>query len=110
MRVLVIASDYPNVSERSLGIFILRRLQIMKQMGLEITILVPVTYCPRLFRLFKRWADYDHRRSLVQGPGIEAIAMPFFRPPGNWFNRWSGLSAYLSMIRFVFKLHCTQPF
>ncbi len=111
IRILLLSCTYPSLKEASAGIFVYRSLIGMQRLGgAEFVVIVPLAWCPKFLRRFRRWAKYDHTRTLVEAEGVQAVGLPYFRPPGNWFNRWGGLSVYLSAIRKIKRIHAKKPF
>jgi glycosyltransferase involved in cell wall biosynthesis len=47
---------------------------------------------------------------LCQFEGIEALSVPYIRPPGNWYNRWSGLVVFRGIKGLVRELHRAKGF
>lgn len=79
--------------------------------GADVTLLVPRVFCPPWLRAaLGKPANYDHTVQLVDFDGIDAIPVPYLGLPGLWFNRWSGLSAFLSMRRLAAALHREREF
>lgn len=87
-----------------------RQLSEMYRLGADITVLVPVVWCPAFLRFFKRWQGYNHTRSLCKYDGLKTIPVPHIRPPGNWYNRWAGLAAFWAMRKKVLELHKKEEF
>lgn len=110
MKLLIISQLYPHAGEPRRGIFNVREYVEMARQGEPLVVLVPVPWCPPLLRLVKRWAKYDHTRPMLQFPGVTAIGVPYVAFPGAWFNRWSGLSVYLSLRRAVKRIKAHGPF
>lgn len=110
MRILAISHLFPNLKETRYGIFVARQLSEILRLGAEITVVVPRVWCPGLLRHFDRWKNYDHKRSLCQFEGLETVSVSYLRPPGNFFNRWSGLAAFWAMKNKAIELHKSRKF
>ena len=111
MRILAVAHLWPNEVEPRYGIFVSRQLEAMAAQGADITLLVPRLYCPTwMRRLFKKPASYNHTLALADVPGVTAIPIPYVGFPGQWFNRYSGLSVFTSIRGKAKRLHQREPF
>jgi teichuronic acid biosynthesis glycosyltransferase TuaC len=110
MNILAISHLFPRVGEERNGIFVARQLSAMYKLGAEIRVLVPLVWCPRILRYFNRWKNYDHKREICKFEGIEAVSFPYIRPPGNWYNRWSGLVVFRAIRKKALKLHQKKNF
>lgn len=110
MRILAISHLFPHLDEKRYGIFVARQLSEMHRLGADITVIVPVVWCPAFLRFFKRWQAYDHRRPLCKYDGLKTIPVPYIRPPGNWYNRWAGLVAFWAMRKKALELHKEREF
>jgi len=110
VKILAISHLFPHEKEKRYGIFVARQLsEIARQAG-EITVVVPRVWCPALLRRFQRWKDYDHEVPLCHFEGLDTISVPYLRPPGNWYNRFSGLVAFQAMKEMVLQLHKKRGF
>ncbi len=110
MKILAISHLFPNLKEKRYGIFVARQLSETRRLGAEITVIVPRVWCPGLLRHFDRWKNHDHKSPLCRFEGIETISVPYFRPPGNFYNRWSGLTAFRAMKSKALELHKSRKF
>jgi teichuronic acid biosynthesis glycosyltransferase TuaC len=110
VRILAISHLFPNLKEKRYGIFVARQLSELRRLGAEITVMVPRVWCPGLLRHFDRWKNYDHKCPLRQFEGIETFSVPYLRPLGNFFNRWSGLAAFRAMKNKALELHKSRKF
>ena len=111
MRILAVAHLWPNEVEPRYGIFVSRQLEAMAAEGADITLLVPRLYCPTWIRwLFKKPASYNHKLAIAKVPGVKAIPIPYVGLPGQWFNRYSGLSVFTSIRGQAKRLHQQKPF
>jgi teichuronic acid biosynthesis glycosyltransferase TuaC len=110
VRILAISHLFPNLKDKRYGIFVARQLSEIRRLGAEITVIVPRVWCPGLFRHFDRWKNYDHKSSLCQFEGIETFSIPYLRPPGNFYNRWSGLATFRAMKSKALELHKSRKF
>lgn len=82
----------------------------MAKLGGQITVFVPRVYCPKLLRRFEKWKNQGHDVPLCDIPGLNTIPVPMLRLPGNWYNRWTGFMAYMSMRRRAEELHAIEKF
>jgi glycosyltransferase involved in cell wall biosynthesis len=110
MRILAISHLFPNLKETRYGIFVARQLSEIHRLGAEITVIVPRVWCPGFLRYFDRWKNHDHKCPLRRFEGIETFSVPYLRPPGNFYNRWSGLAAFHAMKSKALELHNTRKF
>ena len=110
MRILGVSHLFPHADEPRYGIFVARQLQAMSQAGADVQMFVARVFCPPGLRHLPRWQEYNHRTPLAVVPGVTTHIVPYLRITGNWFNRWSGLSIYLSMRRKVKQLHALNKF
>jgi teichuronic acid biosynthesis glycosyltransferase TuaC len=110
VRILAISHLFPNLKEKRYGIFVARQLSEMSRLGAEITAFVPRVWCPGLLRHFDRLKNYDHKCPLCQFEGLETISVPYLRPPGNFYNRWSGLVVFRAMKSKALELHKSRKF
>jgi glycosyltransferase involved in cell wall biosynthesis len=110
VRILAISHLFPNLKEKRYGIFVARQLSGIRRLGAEITVMVPRVWCPGLARHFDRWKNHDHKCPLCRFEGIETFSIPYLRPPGNFYNRWSGLAAFRAMKNKALELHKSRKF
>jgi teichuronic acid biosynthesis glycosyltransferase TuaC len=110
VRILAISHLFPNLKEKRYGIFVARQLSEISRLGAQITVIVPRVWCPGLLRHFDRWKNCDHKSPLCRFEGIETFSIPYLRPPGNFYNRWSGLAAFRAMKSRSLKLHESRKF
>lgn len=110
MRILAISHLFPYLKERRYGIFVARQLAEIRRQGAEIVVIVPRVWCPVFLRRFDRWKDHNHRCPLCRFEGIETLSVPYVRAPGNWYNRWCGLAAFLAMKKRALELHRKKNF
>lgn len=110
MRILAISHLFPHLKEKRYGIFVARQLSEIRRLGAEIVVLVPRVWCPELLRHFERWKNHDHTSPLCRFEGIETFSIPYLRPPGNFYNRWSGMAAFQTMKRKALELHRNKKF
>jgi len=110
MKILVISHLFPNKKNKNYGIFMARQLVEMAKQGMDITVIVPTVWTPPVLTYFNKWKDYDHNVKLWEFDGLKAISSPYLRITGNWFFRWVGLSAFLSLKNKVRKLHKKNKF
>lgn len=87
-----------------------RQLSEISRLGADITVIVPRVWCPLFLRRFERWKNQDHKCPLCRFEGIETFSIPYLRPPGNLYNRWSGLVAFEAMKRKALELHNKEKF
>lgn len=105
MKILAISHLFPHKHEERLGIFVARQLSAMANLGAELRVIVPTVWCPKILKHVDRWKHYTVNSPLCSYPGLTSQRTFYVRPPGNWFNRWSGLSSYLGMRKIVKDLH-----
>ncbi|MEI8345309.1 MAG: hypothetical protein WCG06_04480, partial [Candidatus Omnitrophota bacterium] len=110
MKILAISHLFPHVKEPRYGIFVARQLLALRRLGLDITIVVPRVWCPAVLTMVKRWKDYNHKIALCELEGLNTVAVSYVRPPGNWYNHWSGLAVYMAAKPRVLDLHKKEPF
>ena len=110
MRILAISHLFPNLKEKRYGIFVARQLSEIRKLGAEITVIVPRVWCPGFLRHFDRWKNHDHNCLLCRFEGIETFSVSYLRPPGNFYNRWSGLAAFQAMKSKALELHKSRKF
>jgi teichuronic acid biosynthesis glycosyltransferase TuaC len=105
MKILAISHLFPHQKEPRYGIFVQRQLEAIAKLGEDVTVIAPTVYCPSVMSRFKRWKGYDNNSPLLNSEYLKTMRSFYIRPPGNWYNRWSGLAAYLSMKSIVKKMH-----
>lgn len=110
MRILAISHLFPHAKEPRYGIFTARQLLALRKLGLEITVVVPRVWCPALLRKVDRWEGYDHTVPICEFEGLDTLSVPYIRPPGNWYNNWSGLAVYLAARSRILELHKRDKF
>jgi glycosyltransferase involved in cell wall biosynthesis len=110
VKILAISHLFPNLKETRYGIFVARQLSELNRLGAEITVMVPRVWCPGLARHFDRWKNQDHKCPLCRFEGIETISVPYLRLPGNFYNRWSGLTTFRAMKSKALELHKSRKF
>jgi glycosyltransferase involved in cell wall biosynthesis len=109
MKILAMTHNFPNEGNPNHGIFAARQLAEMKRRGAEITVLVPIVWRPPLLGHFRRWAIYDHRWT-HQYRDIQAVTVPYLRPPGAWFLSWEAYAVYLAARPVALQLHRAKQF
>ncbi len=109
MRILAITHNFPNEGNRNHGIFAARQLLEMKNQGADITVLVPLVWCPGFLRNFKRWRIYNHNWK-CEYKSIKALSIPYLRLPGRWFYPWAGRSVFHAIRNKAVELHKENPF
>jgi len=110
LRILAVSHLFPNLKEARYGIFVARQLCEIRRLGAEITVMVPRVWCPGVLRHFEKWKNLDHKCPLCRFEGIETFSVPYLRPPGNFYNRWSGLAAFRAMKSKAHELHKSEKF
>jgi teichuronic acid biosynthesis glycosyltransferase TuaC len=110
VRILAISHLFPNLKEKRYGIFVARQLSEISRLVAEITVIVPRVWCPGFLRHFDRWKNYDHKSPLCRFEGIDTLSIPYLRPPGNFYNRWSGLAAFGAIKSKALELHKSRKF
>jgi len=110
VNILAISHLFPHIKEPRYGIFAARQLSGLRRLGADITVIVPRVWCPAVLRHFEKWREHDHTTSLCKFEDLETIAIPYIRPPGNWYNRWAGLAAFLAMKKKAEQLHRQHKF
>jgi teichuronic acid biosynthesis glycosyltransferase TuaC len=110
MKILAISHLFPRINNTAYGIYVARQMVAMSKLGADITLLVPRVWAPPLLKKFKRWSNYDHQAKLCKYESLKIISVPYLRVTGNWFNRWAGLSVFLSAREKALKLHKSESF
>lgn len=110
VKILAISHLFPHFKEPRYGIFVARQLSEISRLGADIKLIVPRVWCPKFLRCFERWKNHDHKCPLCRYDGIETFSIPYLRPPGNFYNRWSGLVAFEAMKRKALELHKKEKF
>jgi teichuronic acid biosynthesis glycosyltransferase TuaC len=110
VRILAISHLFPNLKEKRYGIFVARQLSEIRRLGAEITVIVPRIWCPGFLQNFDRWKNYNHKCPLCRFEGLKTISVPYLRPPGNFYNRWSGLAVFRAMKNKALELHKNKRF
>ncbi|MBN2412658.1 glycosyltransferase [candidate division KSB1 bacterium] len=105
MKILVISHLFPNAGNKNYGIFFASYLIEMEKQGMDITVIVPTVWTPFFLKYFKKWKEYNHNIKLINFKGIKTVTTPYLRITGNWFFRWAGLSAFLSLKNKAKRLH-----
>ncbi|UCG57498.1 MAG: glycosyltransferase [Phycisphaerales bacterium] len=109
MRLLAVTHDFPNEGNTGLGIFAARQLLEMRRQGADITVLVPMVWCPGWLNSFKRWSIYNHRWR-CEYEGLVAITAPYLRLPGKWYRPLAQRSVYHAIRNKAIQLHKAKPF
>jgi len=112
MKILAISHLFPNVGNKHFGIFAARQFATMKQLGADVTVLVPTVWVPGfLWWLRPTWKNLEQNRMLVRYDELETIAVPYLRlTRGFWSCRWEGLCVFYSSKNKVLELHRKIPF
>ncbi len=108
MRILAITHLFPNEGNCNDGIFAARQLAEMKKQGADITVLVPMVWCPRFLRWFRRWRIYNHKWKCFYRD-IEGLGISYLRFPGRWFYPLASRSVFYAIKNTVVKLHKEKP-
>jgi len=110
MRILAISHLFPHAEEPRYGIFVARQLLALRRLGVEITVIVPRVWCPAVLRQVNRWKGYNHTTAICEFDGLDIFTVPYIRPPGNWYNNWSGLAVYMAAKSRILDLHKGKNF
>lgn len=110
MRVLAISHFFPRVGDEAYGVFASRQLEIMREFGVELEVIVPVVRGFKILRLFKRWQHLGQSVRLCTDGQMNTHVIPYVRITGGWFHRWSGLSVYWAALQLIMRLHKQRNF
>lgn len=111
MKLLVISHLFPNRSFPLLGIFVEKQLRTLAGLDVEIVVLSPTPYAPRILAdVSEKWQDYhdvERQRSI----GAIHVRYPrYLRPPGAWFRALSGRSCHHALRGPIAALRDAFPF
>jgi teichuronic acid biosynthesis glycosyltransferase TuaC len=101
IRVLIVSHLYPRKTDPTLGNFVHLQIQHLLRAGVQVRVISPVPYAPRIF-----WTN-PTRRSYGQTPSFDFIeGIPvhyprFVRAPGSWFHGISCYTFYQGILRLA---------
>src|ERR1700730_6189677 len=95
MKVLVLSEMFPNPGNAMSGIFVLEQMRALRHQGVEVKVISPTPWIPKLLRSRRRVQRYlaTPSRSTVDGFSVDYPRVPMF--PGGRFNYFSGLVCYM---------------
>ncbi len=105
LRILVISHLYPNNQGAVSGIFVHQHIKHMRQEGVELAVVSPVPYSPRLLWFRKKWRSYGEvwKRNILDE--IEVHYPRFLRLPGPHFYAGAGIPLYYCTRSFMAALY-----
>jgi len=109
MKILAITHLFPNEGNNNDGIFAARQLLEMRTQGADVTVLVPLVWCPAFLRNLERWRIYNHNWK-CRYRGIEAVTVPYFRLPGKWYRPVAHRTLFYVLRNQVVRLHKAKSF
>ena len=89
LRVLVLATSYPSEARPADGIFIHTQCHALAQLGVDVRVLNPIPWVPRLMsRLRKRWDCYHNLPALRVWDGVEVSRPRYLAFPraNYWYS------------------------
>jgi len=103
MRVLVISHLFPNACDPIAGIFVLEQVKALRKRGVEVIVLSPIPWAPRLLAFMPRVRKYHRipRNSEVAGIPVHYVPALAF-PAGRLFFLY-GFFFYLACWRLARK-------
>jgi glycosyltransferase involved in cell wall biosynthesis len=109
MRILCISHLWPYEDRQNYGIFVARQMQAIAQRNVDVTVIVPAYYKPKLVQKL-RPRIWDHTGPLVQVPGVTIYPAKFLCLPAGNYYRWLGYSVYRAVRSMARRLHRESPF
>jgi len=99
MRILVLTSIYPSVSDTHAGIFIRTQIEHLVAAGCEANVICPVPYTPVVLSYFDRWKPYAEIPDFEETEFGRVYRPRYFRPPGKWYRGIHCYSMYLGVYK-----------
>lgn len=97
VRILVLTEMYPRKKDPAAGIFVHRECLVLKRAGVDLRVLSPIPYSPRVLWLNSRWK----RQGLVPASdvwdGIPVRYPRYPRPPGRFFRKFEPFAIFPSV-------------
>ncbi len=111
MKLLAISHLFPNPEFPMFGVFVLRQLERLTELGVEVRIISPIPFTPRILaKANPKWQAYHNIPAYNQIGNIHILHPRYLRPPGRWFRPFSGASMYASILPVVKKLRTEFKF
>lgn len=107
---LILAYFYPTPKDASTGIFLHEQAKQLRDQGVQITVIAPAPWTPKILRYHPKWRRYAQTPAYAQIDGLSIYYPRYFRPPGAWFRALSGLSMYHSIKPLAQTLHHREKF
>ena len=102
MRLLVVSHLFPNSVSSTSGIFFLEKCQALADVGVDVKVVVPVPYVPKILSFIKpSWESYSKIQPYACINGIEVFYKRYLLLPGRWFLNFEGLFIYWGIKNFL---------
>lgn len=104
IRVLVLSHMFPVHPEDYSGIFVWEHVRHLLNKGIDVRVVCPVPWSPRLLWFKKKWRDYGKTPHQSELGGVRIDYLRYLRPPGSWLYPWSGVPLAYTLKKLLWKL------
>ena len=105
MNLLIVTHLFPNSSDTTYGIGLVDQFGALKEIGVDLKIVVPIPYMPKVFAFIKpSWKKYVNIESQANIYGIDIFYIRYIKLPGQWFLRFEGAFMFIGIKKFLKNL------
>ena len=105
MKLIIVTHLFPNSFDATYGIFFLDQFKAIKDIGVDVKIIVPTPYMPKFLLFIKpSWKKYTEVEVQAKIHGIGVFYVRYVKWPWQWFLNFEGLFMYFGIKNFLKKL------
>ncbi len=110
LRLLVLSHMYPSRIDEGNGIFSHRHVQALREEGVELRVMSPLPWAPRLLWFRENWRHYGQmpRHEIWEGSAVERV--PYLELPSKVYRPWAGYFMARALRPALERLYKTFPF
>lgn len=91
MRIVVLSNMYPNSVTYRSGIFVHEQVKELIKLGIEVTVIAPIPYSPKIFGVLKnRWNDYSKVSGFETIDNVKVYHPRFLALPNGYLKGYWG--------------------
>ncbi len=94
MRILVLTEMYPRKTNPTTGIFVHRECLALRRAGLDIRVISPLPYSPRILWMNPKWRDLGIVPRSDTWDGIPVRYPRYPRPPGAFYRKFDPFAIF----------------
>ncbi len=103
-KVLILSHIYPSIADRFDGLFIHQHVAALKEIGVELRLLSPVPWAPRIIWFKDNWRYYGSFPRQETFGGVEVGRPRYVELPSCGFRHLSGWSMFRCLLPYVRRL------